>query len=369
MVQRYGRFSSLFRLSRRRLIKLSISVSATVVASACGTLSEQQNVLTSSTRTSDELIVQTAATARAVAGAIPAATAIPLQREVAVPGIIARPPQDIPPPTSTSRPSIPSQSAPNSSSPPTTILRVATPITSASPASVSGPTATTVRLTHTTVPSLASGPTATPFIRKNRTVNYVALGASDTVGVGATNPDKDGWVSRIHQKLAPGSRIVNLGISGARLSDLVAKQLAKAIEAKPDIVTLWSVVNDINANVDIVAYERDLLKMLGDLTARTNARIVVGNAPDLALVPAYSKLGIPLDTLRAETSKWNQVIARVVRRYPDRAFLVDLHARSGEIEMDPSLVAGDDFHPSARGYAKLADVFWEFMVANHVVEG
>ena len=31
------------------------------------------------------------------------------------------------------------------------------------------------------------------------------------------------------------------------------------------------------------------------------------------------------------------------------------------------MVAGDDFHPSAKGYAKLAGVFWEFMVANRLV--
>ena len=339
------------------------------VTAACGSSIDQQAVLVSSTRTSEELIVQTAATARSVASTKPAATASAIPRENLVPGVIVRPPAEVPQPTSTSRPLNTAQSVSKVAPSPTTIPRVVTPISSTTPATATGPSATVVRLTPAANPPPAGAPTATPLIRKNRTINYVALGASDTVGVGAPNPEKDGWVPRIFQKLAPGSKVVNLGISGARLSDLMTQQLAKAIDAKPDLVTVWSVVNDLNANVDIAGYERDLLKMVGDLTAKTNARVVVGNAPDLALVPAYTKMGIPADALRAETMKWNQAITRVIGRYPNRAYLVDLYARSGEIEIDPNLVAGDDFHPSTKGYAKLAEVFWEFMVAHHLVEG
>lgn len=140
-------------------------------------------------------------------------------------------------------------------------------------------------------------------------------------------------------------------------------QLARAVESKPDFVTVWNVVNDLNANVDLAAYERDLDKVLGDLVSKTQARVLVGNCPDLTRVPVYAKLGIPADQLRQEVTRWNAVIARVVGRYPNRGYLVDLYARSGELDFDPGLVSLDDFHPSARGYARLADVFWEFAIA------
>ena len=355
-------------MNRRRFLVVASSLATTVATAACGGLNDEQSVLTSSTRTSAEVIAQTGATARAVAVQnTPSSTGAP-QPNNPVPGVLARPPREVPAPTSTSDPVIPPQptTVPRTSA--TTAIRQLTPNVEIPSRSGSGSTATQVRLAPDKAPQSAAVSTATPLIRKGRPISYVAIGASDTVGVGSPNPEKDGWVSRIHQKLAPGSRIVNLGISGARLSELLNRQLTKAIDAKPDLVTVWSVVNDLNANVDLAAYERDLLRLIGEMTSKTMARVVVGNAPDLALIPAYRKLGIPTGALRAETMKWNSVIARVVARYPARAFLVDLYARSSEIDIDPTLVAGDDFHPSTKGYAKLADVFWEFMVANYIVE-
>jgi lysophospholipase L1-like esterase len=174
-------------------------------------------------------------------------------------------------------------------------------------------------------------------------------------------------VPQLHRRLAPGSRLVNLGVSGARLSQALQAQVPKAIEAKPDLVTVWNVVNDLNANADMAAYERDLDRLLRELTTRTSAQVLVGNVPDLARVPAYTSLGIPPEELRKEAQRWNELIARVAQRYPGRVSVVDLYARSAEIEIDATLVAGDDFHPSAKGYAKLADVFWEHMVAHRLV--
>ncbi|HEY3111618.1 MAG TPA: GDSL-type esterase/lipase family protein, partial [Chloroflexota bacterium] len=110
---------------------------------------------------------------------------------------------------------------------------------------------------------------------KSRPITYVAIGASDTVGVGAPNPATDGWVPRLHKRLPAGSKLVNLGISGARLSQAVEKELPRAVEARPDLVTVWNVVNDLNANVDPAAYERDLDRLLGELVARTPARIAI----------------------------------------------------------------------------------------------
>jgi lysophospholipase L1-like esterase len=216
-------------------------------------------------------------------------------------------------------------------------------------------------------PIATPSPTAPIAFPKAKPITYVAIGASDTVGVGAANPARDGWVPQLHRRLPAGSRLVNLGVSGARLSQALQEQLPRAIEARPDLVTIWNVVNDLNANVDMAAYERDFDRLLRELTSRTGARVLVGNVPDLAKVPAYASLGIPPDELRKEAALWNRLIARVAEKYPGRVYVVDLYARSGEIELDQTMVAGDDFHPSSKGYARLADVFWESMVANRLV--
>ena len=254
-------------------------------------------------------------------------------------------------------------------SPPATPARQPTATATARPAAEPAPSPTPPAAPTSAPQPTVAPPSPTPPIAfpKEKPITYAAIGASDTVGVGAASPARDGWVPQLHRRLPAGSKLVNLGVSGARLADAVQVQLPKALDAKPDLVTVWNVVNDLNANVDLVLYERDMDRLVRDLTGRTTARVLVGNCPDLGRVPAYTKMGIPADELRREATRWNQAIARVVQKYPGRAFLVDLYARSEEVEIDETMVAGDDFHPSAKGYAKLAEVFWQFMVVNRLV--
>ena len=204
-------------------------------------------------------------------------------------------------------------------------------------------------------------PTSTPttVFRTDRPITYVAIGASDAVGVGAPVPSRDGWVSQLHRRLPPGSRLLNLGVSGARLSDALAGQLPRAIDASPDLVTVWNVVNDLNAQVELATYERDLDRLLSELVGRTPARVLVGNCPDLSQVPVYAGF----QGIRAEVARWNVAIARAAAKHRGRVYLVDLHPH----QIEPALVSKDDFHPSARGYTRLAELFWEAMVSRGLV--
>src|SRR4051794_8436304 len=70
-------------------------------------------------------------------------------------------------------------------------------------------------------------------------VTYVAIGASDAVGVGAANPETDGWVPRFGAQLGPNVRVVNLGVSGSTLGQALQEQLGPAVDAQPDVVTVW----------------------------------------------------------------------------------------------------------------------------------
>src|SRR5215212_9817740 len=58
---------------------------------------------------------------------------------------------------------------------------------------------------------------ATPF-------TYVAIGASDAVGVGAASPETEGWVPRLGSLLGPDVRVVNLGVSGSTLAQALKEQ-------------------------------------------------------------------------------------------------------------------------------------------------
>jgi lysophospholipase L1-like esterase len=185
-----------------------------------------------------------------------------------------------------------------------------------------------------------------------KSVTYVAIGASDAVGVGAANPEKDGWVPQFGARLGPNVRVVNLGVSGSTLSQALQEQLGPALDAQPDVVTVWLAVNDLNARVPLEQYGADLDTLLGQLES-THARVLVGNVPDLAALAAYR--GLDADRVNAEVDKWNGVIADTTARHGDT--LVDLYSHWQEISEHPEYLSADGFHPSSTGYQALADVF------------
>jgi lysophospholipase L1-like esterase len=191
-----------------------------------------------------------------------------------------------------------------------------------------------------------------------RPITYVAIGASDAVGVGARDPEADGWVPRLGARLGSNVRIVNLGVSGSTLAQAVDEQLPPALDAQPDMITVWLAVNDLNARVPLERYAEDLDRLLGRLES-TRARVLVGNMPDLAALAAYR--GVDPAPLKAEVDRWNDVISATAARHG--AVLVDLHAHWQEVALHPEYLSADGFHPSSEGYGALADVFGQVLDA------
>src|SRR6266849_4906970 len=183
-------------------------------------------------------------------------------------------------------------------------------------------------------------------------VTHVAFGASDAVGVGARDPVTEGWVPRLGAHLGSEARVVNLGVSGSTLTQALDEQLGPALDAQPDIVTVWLAVNDLNARVTLERYAADLDTLLGRLEA-THARVLVGNVPDLGGLAAYR--GIDPGPLKTEVDRWNRVIADTTSRHGDT--LVDLYSLWQEVAQHPEYQSADGFHPSSEGYQALADVF------------
>jgi lysophospholipase L1-like esterase len=183
---------------------------------------------------------------------------------------------------------------------------------------------------------------------------YAAIGASDTAGTGADDPEREAWVALIFDRLPPGSRFVRLGVSGHLAGEALAYQVPRAEAARPDLVTVWLGVNDLNAGVPLERYAAGLDEILRRLTA-TGARVFVGNLPDLTKLPAYGDLSPVL--LLAEVEQWNRAMADVAGRRG--AVLVDLMGPSQQLGERAWLIAEDGFHPSSDGHRALGDVFWE----------
>ena len=67
-----------------------------------------------------------------------------------------------------------------------------------------------------------------------RPLTYVAIGASDSAGVGANVPDQESWPVVLQRKLPTGSRLVNLGVSGSLLHQAIDQQLPVALDDLTD---------------------------------------------------------------------------------------------------------------------------------------
>ena len=195
----------------------------------------------------------------------------------------------------------------------------------------------------------------------SKPLTYVALGASDVVGVGADNPASDSWVVKLYQLLPSGTKFVRLGISGAKLADTMSQLLPQALAANPTLVTDWNVVNDLN---DYLAnkltpdvYKAQLDNFLSQLVTKTSAPIFLGNVPDLTPVPIYARLGFGAAVLQAAQQRFNTIISTIAAKYPTRVHIVDL--AGWDLKSHPEWISAQDgFHPSTQGYVQLAHIFY-----------
>jgi lysophospholipase L1-like esterase len=183
-------------------------------------------------------------------------------------------------------------------------------------------------------------------------LTYVVIGASDAVGMGTRDPAREGWVPLLTQQLPPGTRVVNLGVPGIALHDAVDQVLPRAIAARPGLVTVWLVVNDVLAGVPLDRYRADLERLIGGLRDGTQAEIVLGNLPDPP--GAMGGVQVPAFVRRTIIGQWNDAIAATARAHD--AILVDLY-RKWPVGEHPEFIGPDGLHPTAAGYRSLADVF------------
>lgn len=206
---------------------------------------------------------------------------------------------------------------------------------------------------------------------------YVAVGASETVGVGARDPGVGGWTHVLHRRgLGRGATFVNVGISGSTVAAALDQQLDRALDEEPDLVTVWLNVNDLVRMVPVERYEADLGVVVRSLRRGGATQVVVANTPPLEDLPVVKAclpnpppgsrclLPVPLpgvEPVLTMVGRYNEAIARVVER--EGAVLADLHA-AGTAARGRGLegfYSADGFHPSDEGHAAIADAVADFI--------
>jgi len=168
--------------------------------------------------------------------------------------------------------------------------------------------------------------------------------------VGASAPDKENWPAVLQERLPAGSRLVNLGVSGTLLQQAIDQQLPVALDAGPDLVTVWLAVNDFAAGVPLDRYAGQMDRLLGELRTKTTAAVLVGNIPALGALPVAARFDL------GEAPAWNAALAEVTKRHG--VTLVDLGASWSEVKDHPEYISSDGFHPSTLGYRRLGEIFF-----------
>ena len=183
---------------------------------------------------------------------------------------------------------------------------------------------------------------------------YVALGDSAAQGIGASSPQR-GYVGLIADRFAEATgqpvQIVNLSRSGARIDDVLERQLPLLRQYQPDLITVGIGGNDIR-RFDLAT----LTDRVARLMAALPAGAVVADAP-------YFMHG----RWERDASAAANAMSEAARRR--RLSVVPLHEalRAEGWSAMFTQFAADWFHPNDRGHRVWADAFWATILTTEVL--
>lgn len=231
------------------------------------------------------------------------------------------------------------------------------------------------------------------------TINYDALGASDTIGIGSSQPcmpftectTGPGYVQRVARRLqVPGKTVTltNLGVPGAVLSPAVQTigqamgldtlrnvltDEAPYVRRASTLVTVFIGANDANAvgkavraglgnpnptayvQSHIQAFARDMKTFVTTVRGRSStARIIALNLPNMANTPYAA--GLTLEEKRVLQTLSVGFSAGINALTTDGVVVVDLMC--DPTFYNPSTFSADGFHPNDTGYGYMADLVY-----------
>lgn len=179
---------------------------------------------------------------------------------------------------------------------------------------------------------------------------YVAIGDSSAEGL--DDPDGRGgyrgWANRLAAHVAiaqPGGVMyANLAVRGRKTRDVRREQLAPALAMHPDLVTVFSGVNDIaRRHCDAAAVARDMERMLGAFTD-TGAMVLTITMPDLSDVTPVARL--VRDRLLALNERVREACVKTGGRCVDLA--------RAPVTSDLRLWSDDRLHANSEGHRRIA---------------
>ncbi|MEU1696490.1 SGNH/GDSL hydrolase family protein, partial [Streptomyces hirsutus] len=208
--------------------------------------------------------------------------------------------------------------------------------------------ATITEITALTENSRNVPPTDTA--RRARYTRYVALGDSQTEGVGDGDDVTGlrGWADRLAEHVAaadPGLEYANLAVRGRVAGQVRAEQLGPALALRPDLATVVAGVNDLlRPQFDAAEVAGHLEAMFAALT-EAGAHVVTLTFPDIGRIAPAAR------PLRSRLFDINDRIRAAAARHGVSVAEIEPH----DVSTDPRLWSTDRLHASPLGHARIAE--------------
>lgn len=189
-------------------------------------------------------------------------------------------------------------------------------------------------------------------------VNYVALGDSYTIGTGAE--PNEAWPSVLTKHLNEAGikteLLANPSRNGFSTQNLIDIELPVFDKSDANFVTLLIGVNDWVRNVPTETYHKNLVFIIDHILKKLKdkKRLLLVTIPDFGVTPQGAMYGSGRN-ISAGISEFNEIIKTEAQKRD--LVCVDIFALSKAMKDEPSLIANDGLHPSAKEYAE-----WEKLI-------
>lgn len=190
------------------------------------------------------------------------------------------------------------------------------------------------------------------------TIQYIPFGDSFTAGHGA-NPDQAYpvlLVNDLNKDGIPIKMIVNEGIGGATTAEALSEEIPVFDTCHTTYATILLGANDWGLEVDTAVFRSNYVQLINDIQAKlpVKTNILLITVPDLSATPGLRSFANGRDILE-DVVYMNYIIEQEASHF--HLPVADIFPLSQEMLNNPSLIASDSLHPSAKEYAR-----WEQLV-------
>ena len=195
-------------------------------------------------------------------------------------------------------------------------------------------------------------------------IRYAAIGDSYTIGESVKEEERfpNLLVRDLGKEGIKLEIVANPSVTGWTTQDLIDKELPVFFASDPGFATLCIGVNDWVQEVSADQFRKNLQFIMDQMISGlpSKDRLLVVNIPDFGITPEGPKYSKGRD-ISAGLAHFNVIIKEEAQQRD--LSLVDIFGLSKDMETDPSLVAADGLHPSAKEYE-----LWEKKIFPAVLE-